>query len=156
MKKFLQEFRDFAFKGNVMNLAVGVIIGAAFQGVVTSLTQNILSPIIGLFTRQNFDSLQLEIFGITLKYGAFITSVINFIIMAFVVFLLIRIMNLAISQEKKPEAPKAPTVKQCPHCFSEINIKATRCPACTSQLEASSSPRPSLLSKAESGLSQGK
>ena len=156
MNKFFKEFRDFAFKGNVMNLAVGVIIGAAFQSVVSSLTTNILSPIIGLFTRQNFDSLQLEVFGITLKYGAFITSVINFIIMAFVVFLLIRVMNFAISLEKKPEAPKPPTVKQCTFCFSEINIKATRCPACTSQLEAVSSPRPSLLSKAESGLSQGR
>jgi len=154
MKKFLQEFRDFAFKGNVMNLAVGVIIGAAFQSVVTSLTQNILSPIIGLFTRQNFDSLQLEVLGITLKYGAFITSIINFIIMAFVVFLLIRIMNFIMSLEKKPEDPKEPAVKQCPHCFSEINIKATRCPACTSQLEAVPSPRPSLLAKAESGLPQ--
>ena len=135
MKKFLQEFRDFAFKGNVMNLAVGVIIGAAFQSVVKSLTDNILSPIIGLFTRQNFDSLQLEVLGITLKYGAFITSVINFIIMAFVVFLLIRVMNIAISLEKKKmETPAPATVKQCTYCLSEINIKATRCPACTSHL----------------------
>jgi len=136
MKKFLKEFKDFALKGNVLNLAVGVIIGASFQGVVSSLTENILSPIIGLLTRQNFDSLKLEVLGITLKYGAFITSVINFIIMAFVVFLLVRMMNrlLTIGQEK-PKAP-APTKKQCPYCFSEISIKATRCPACTSQLES--------------------
>jgi large conductance mechanosensitive channel len=133
MKKFLNEFKDFALKGNVLNLAVGVIIGAAFQGVVSSLTENILSPIIGLLTRQNFDSLMLEILGITLKYGAFITSIINFIIMAFVVFLLVRIMNkiLSIGHEKQ----KAPlTKKKCNYCFSEIDINAKRCPACTSLL----------------------
>jgi len=135
MKKFLKEFKDFALKGNVLNLAVGVIIGASFQGVVSSLTENILSPIIGLLMRQNFDSLKLEVLGITLKYGAFITTVINFIIMAFVVFMLVRIMNriLTIGHEN----PKAlPTKKQCTYCLSEIDIKATRCPACTSQLES--------------------
>ena len=133
MKKFLNEFKDFALKGNVLNLAVGVIIGAAFQGVVSSLTENILSPIIGLLTRQNFDSMMLEVLGITFKYGAFITSVINFIIMAFVVFLLVRIMNkiLTLGHEKQ----KAPlTKKKCNYCFSEIDINAIRCPACTSQL----------------------
>ena len=135
MKKFLNEFKDFALKGNVLNLAVGVIIGAAFQGVVNSLTVNILSPIIGLLTRQNFDSLMLDVLGITLKYGAFITSVINFFIMAFVVFLIVRIMNkiLTIGQEK-PKEPVS-TKKKCTYCFSEIDIKATRCPACTSLLE---------------------
>jgi len=134
MKKFLKEFKEFALKGNVLNLAVGIIIGAAFQGVVNSLTENILSPIIGLLTRQNFDSLMLQVLGITLKYGAFITSVINFIIMAFVVFMLVRIMNkiLTIGHEKQKDAP--PTKKLCPYCFSEIDINATRCPACTSQL----------------------
>jgi len=133
MKRFLKEFKEFALKGNVLNLAVGVIIGAAFQGVVSSLTENILSPIIGLLTRQNFDSLMLEVFGITLKYGAFITSIINFIIMAFVVFLLVRIMNriLAIGHEKKDDSPAK---KKCGYCFTEIDSKATRCPACTSQL----------------------
>ena len=136
MKKFLNEFKDFALKGNVLNLAVGVIIGAAFQGVVNSLTVNILSPIIGLLTRQNFDSLMLNVLGITLKYGAFITSVINFFIMAFVVFLIVRIMNkiLTLGQEK-PKDP-VPVKKKCVYCFSEIDIKATRCPACTSLLES--------------------
>ncbi|MDR2595823.1 MAG: large conductance mechanosensitive channel protein MscL [Treponema sp.] len=134
MRNFLKEFKDFALKGNVLNLAVGVIIGAAFQGVVSSLTENILSPIIGLFTRQNFDSLVLEVLGITLKYGAFITSIINFIIMAFVVFLIVRIMNQILTLGQEP--PKAlPAKKQCAYCFSEIDIKATRCPACTSKLE---------------------
>lgn len=138
MKKFLKEFREFALKGNVMNLAVGVIIGSAFQGIVTSLTDNILSPIIGLFTRQNFDSLQWDIFGITLRYGAFITALINFIIMAFVVFLLVKGMNkiLSFEDKRKKVVEVEPTDKDCPYCMTKINIKATRCPHCTSQIEA--------------------
>ncbi len=136
MRKFLNEFKAFALKGNVMNLAVGVIIGSAFQGIVTSLTDNILSPIIGLFTRQNFDSLQLDIFGITLKYGAFITALVNFIIMAFVVFLLVKGMNKILSfDEKKTNVEAKPTEKECPFCMTKIHINATRCPHCTSQLE---------------------
>lgn len=135
MKKFLQEFKDFAMKGNVMDLAVGVIIGAAFQGMVASLTENILAPVIGLFTGQNFDLLQWEVAGISLKYGAFLTSVVNFVIMALVVFLLVKGMNgLSSLGKKKEEAEK--TTKTCPFCQSEVSIKATRCPACTSQLEA--------------------
>ena len=132
MKKFLKEFKTFALKGNVMNLAVGVIIGVAFQGVVTSLTDNILSPLIGLFTRQNFDDKALEFLGVTLRCGAFLTSVINFLIMALVVFLLVRAMNRLIP-EKKPE-PELPKPK-CPYCLTEVKVGATRCPACTSQLE---------------------
>lgn len=135
MKKFLHEFRDFALKGNVMSLAVGVIIGAAFQGVVTSLTDNILSPIIGLFTGQNFDALQFEIIGVTIRYGAFVTSVINFFIMAFVVFLLVRFMNRILSFGHKQPAEAKPTVKKCPYCMTDVHIDATRCPACTSNLD---------------------
>ena len=135
LKKFLQEFKDFALRGNVMSLAVGVIIGSAFQGVVSSLTENILSPIIGLFTRQNFDSLALNVLGITLRYGAFITSVINFIIMAFVVFLLVRAMNKLLSlgeQKKESETP----ARLCPYCKTALHPDATRCPACTAALTA--------------------
>jgi len=132
-RKFFQEFKEFALRGNVMSLAVGVIIGSAFQGVVRSLTDNILSPIIGLFTRQNFDSIELNVVGITLRYGAFITSVINFIIMAFVVFLLVRAMNKLLSLgEQKKEAP-APA-RLCPYCKTVLHPEATRCPACTSEL----------------------
>ncbi len=132
MKKFLQEFKAFALKGNVMSLAVGVIIGGAFQGVVTSLTDNILSPLIGLFTRQNFDDKALEFLGVTLRYGAFLTSVINFLIMALVVFLLVRAMNrLMPERNPEPEPPKP----RCPYCLTEIKAGATRCPACTSHLE---------------------
>ncbi len=134
MKNFLQEFKSFAMKGNVMDLAVGVIIGAAFQAVVASLTEDILSPIIGLFAKQNFDTLHWEVLGATIGYGAFLTSLINFIIMALVVFLLVKAMNRLASIGKNEEK-KEPEAKKCPYCLNEINIKATRCPACTSHLE---------------------
>jgi large conductance mechanosensitive channel len=134
MKKLFNEFREFAFKGNVMDLAIGVLIGAAFQGVVSSLTSNILSPIIGLFTRRNFDMLELNVFGVDLRYGAFLTSVVNFLIMAFVIFLLVKIMTLAgIRRVAPPEEPKPPS-RKCPYCVGEIDEAATRCPHCTSML----------------------
>jgi large conductance mechanosensitive channel len=92
-----------------------------------------LSPIIGLFTGRNFDSLGVSFLGVTLTYGAFVTSVINFIITAFVVFLLVRGAN-KLTEPKKSASPAAPTVKTCPYCKSEIDVAATRCPHCTSQL----------------------
>lgn len=134
MKKFLNEFKVFVLRGNVLNLAVGIIIGAAFQGIVTSFTDNILSPIIGLFVRQNFDALEVTVIGVTLKYGAFITSVINFIIMAFVVFLIVKGMDKLLSAHNKPADPEAPKTKKCPYCMTEIDIGAVRCPNCTSAL----------------------
>ena len=134
MKKFLVEFKEFALRGNVVSLAVGVIVGGAFQGVVTSLTTNILSPIIGLFTGRNFDALQLDIWGVAITYGAFLTSLINFLIMAFVVFLLVRLMNKLMALGKKETPPPAPATHKCPYCVSDIPLQATRCPACTSQL----------------------
>jgi len=135
IKKFMNEFKEFALRGNVMSLAVGVIVGSSFQGVVTSLTTNILSPIIGLFTRQNFEYLELNVLGISLKYGAFITSVINFIIMAFVVFLLVRAMNrlLLLGEKKKKVEPVAPP-RLCVYCKTVLHPEATRCPACTSEV----------------------
>ena len=137
MKNFFNEFKAFALKGNVMNLAVGVIIGGAFAGVVGSLTENILSPVIGLFAGRNFDNLELQFLGVSLKYGAFITSVINFVIMAFVVFLLVRAMNKAISLSDKPEEEAPPeSPRKCPYCLTEIATEAIRCPACTSELPA--------------------
>ena len=132
LKKFLHEFKVFALRGNVMSMAVGVIIGSAFQGVVTSLTTNLLSPIIGLFTQQNFDTLELNLLNITLRYGAFITSVINFIIMAFVVFLLISAMNKLMSLGEQKQEPSP--ARLCPYCKTVLHSEATRCPACTSQL----------------------
>jgi len=135
MKKFLKEFKEFAVSGDILNLAIGIIIGAAFQSVVASLTANILSPIIGLFTKQNFDTLQLQIGEVTLGYGMFITSLINFLIMAFVVFMLVKLIAKLKTIGAKPQPKAAPTTKTCPHCASEISIKATKCPFCTSALE---------------------
>ena len=136
MKKFFNEFKTFIMKGNVLDLAVAVIIGAAFQNIVTSLTDNIISPIIGLFTKMNFDQLVLQVPGtdVVLKYGAFITAVINFLIMAFVIFLLVKFINKVMTIGKKKEEEKK-TTKKCDFCKSEINIEATRCPHCTSKLE---------------------
>jgi len=131
MRKFFDEFKSFAIRGNVMSLAVGLIIGSSFQGVVNSLTENLLSPIIGLFTKQNFDSLELNVLGVTLRYGAFITSLLNFLIMAFVVFMLIRGMNRLLSIGKKKKA----AARHCPYCKTILHQEATRCPACTSMLE---------------------
>jgi large conductance mechanosensitive channel len=132
MKKLFEEFKSFAVRGNVMNLAVGVIIGAAFQGVVTSFTDNIISPIIGVFTGRNFDSLSVTFLGVSLRYGAFITSVIDFIIMALVVFLIVKAVNRLLT--KKDDSPAAPVTKTCPYCKTAVDDAATRCPACTSEL----------------------
>ena len=135
MKKLIEEFKAFALRGNVIDLAVGVIIGAAFQNIVTSLTDDIISPLIGLVAKTDFKDLVLSVFGVNIKYGSFITAVINFLIMAIVLFTLIKIMNKAASLGSRPEEPAAPTTKTCPFCKSEISIEATRCPHCTSQLE---------------------
>ena len=132
MKRFMQEFKEFALRGNVISLAVGMIIGMAFQDVVTSLTENILSPILGLFIGQNFDALTLELLGVTLRYGAFITSVINFFILAFVVFLIVRAMNKLLNA-KANEGPESPS-PLCPFCKTGLQEGSTRCPACTSEL----------------------
>jgi len=134
MKKFMHEFKEFALRGNVMCLAVGLMIGAAFQGVITSLTDNILSPIIGLFIGQNFDALEWNVLGVTLRYGAFITSVLNFVILAFVVFLLVRAANRLLAG-KGGEAEDVPE-RHCTFCMTVVDEKATRCPACTSELGA--------------------
>lgn len=140
MKKFLAEFKAFALKGNVLQLAIGVIIGGAFQSVISSLTENILSPIIGLFASKNFDELFFEIpfplrdTSVVIKYGAFFTAVINFLILALVVFLIMRGVNRLMDIGKKPEAPAAEP-RKCPYCLSVVDEKATRCPACTSALK---------------------
>ena len=136
MKKFLEEFKKFISKGNVMDMAVGIIIGGSFTSIVSSLVNDIINPILGLFGGMNFDQLSWNITGdVTLYYGKFITAVVNFLIMALIVFLLVKIMNKAMSRIQKPEEPKAPTTKICPFCQSEIALKATRCPHCTSKLE---------------------
>ncbi len=147
MKKFFNEFKKFISRGNVLDLAVGVIIGGAFQGIVKSLVDDIISPVIGLIFKADFKDLSIlvkpavldEAGNITtpelsIKYGAFITAVINFIIMAFVIFLLVKLVNKLMSLGKKKEEPKAPTTKKCPYCCNEIAIEATRCPHCTSDV----------------------
>ena len=93
MKKFLGEFKEFALRGNVMDLAIGVIIGAAFQAIVTSLTGDIISPLLGLFGQVNFDSLAITVGQATIRYGAFLTAVLNFVIMALVIFLFVKLTN---------------------------------------------------------------
>ena len=123
--KFFKEFKEFALRGNVLDLAVGVLIGSAFQSVVTSFTNNIISPILGCFGGVNFSEWVLEIGKLRLTYGAFLTDIINFLIMAFVIFILVKVMN------------KAEDTKICPHCYNKINIKADRCPYCTSKLNES-------------------
>ena len=108
MKKFFSEFKEFIMRGNVLDLAVGVIIGAAFQAIVTSLTSDIISPILGIFGGVNFDQFQVTINGATIMYGKFITAVINFLIMAFVIFLIVKLVNKVMSLGKKTESEKHP------------------------------------------------
>lgn len=134
---FLQEFEKFISRGNVMDMAVGVIIGGAFSTIISSLVEDIISPILGLFGGLNFDELAFNITGdVTLRYGKFLTAVINFLIMAFVIFCLMKTVNGLMSKlhKKEEEAPAAPTTKICPFCKSEIPIGATRCGHCTSEL----------------------
>ncbi len=136
MRKFVEEFKKFISKGNVMDMAVGIIIGGAFTSIVSSLVNDIINPILGLFGGMNFDQLAWNITGdVTLYYGKFITAVVNFLIMALIVFILVKAINTAASKFQKKEEEKAPTTKKCPYCKSEIALEATRCPHCTSELE---------------------
>jgi large conductance mechanosensitive channel len=147
---FLKEFKEFISKGNVIDLAVGVIIGGAFSGIVTSLVTNLVTPVISIITGAvSFVDLFVALDGkeyatlaaaqeagaATINYGLFIQTVIDFIITAFVIFLLVRCINKLRNIGKKEEPEAAPTTKQCPFCKSEINIDATRCPNCTSEVE---------------------
>lgn len=141
MKKFFDEFRKFINRGSVVDMAVGIMIGAAFKAIVDSLVNDIISPIIGLLVKQDFSNLSLNVFGVSLRYGAFIMAVLNFFIIALVLFLIIRLMNsfhdltkLVKKSDDTAEEPE-PTTKTCPYCKSEIALDATRCPHCTSQLE---------------------
>ena len=136
MKKFMEEFKAFINRGNAMSMAVGVIIGGAFTSIVNSLVNDIINPLLGVFGGLNFSEYSLPLKGeATLNYGNFITAVINFIIMAFVIFLLVRFINKLTVKPEAPAEPEAPTTKECPFCKSEIKIEATRCPHCTSMLE---------------------
>lgn len=153
MKGFISEFKTFIMRGNVIDLAVGVIIGGAFQAIVNSLVNDIVSPLLSLATKginfaDKFIVLTTEDVTFTtaqaatdagygvLSYGSFITAVINFIIMAFVIFLLVKGINKVseIGKKKEEEAAPAPTTKACPFCKSEISIDAVKCPHCTSDI----------------------
>ena len=139
-KGFIAEFKQFILRGNVLDMAIGVIIGGAFTAIVTSLNQDILTPLLGLIGGTDFTHL---IYALgegeeapVLMYGNFITAVINFLITALVIFLFIKIINGITNKlsKKEEEAAPAPTTKKCPYCKSDIDLEATRCPHCTSQL----------------------
>ena len=150
----LKEFKAFATKGNIMDLAVGVVIGGAFQSIINSLVNDIIMPAISILTgKVDFSDMMFTVGDASIKYGNFITAIVNFLIIAFSIFLAITYMNKfskkmeAISlgqveklnkklgKTKKEEPTPEPTVKICPHCYSEIPYKATKCAHCTSDLE---------------------
>ncbi|MCS7011542.1 MAG: large conductance mechanosensitive channel protein MscL [Anaerolineales bacterium] len=128
-----KEFREFIMRGNVIDLAVGVIIGGAFGKIVASLVNDILMPLIGLALGGiNFSGLSVKVGEASINYGMFLQTIVDFLIIAAVIFLMVKGIN---SLRKKPApAPAEPTTKECPFCFSTIPIKASRCPYCTSQL----------------------
>lgn len=129
----LKEFREFVMRGNVLDLAVGVIIGGAFGKIVASLVNDILMPLIGvLLGGVNFSEQKASIGEAVITWGVFVQTVIDFLIVAFVIFLIVKAAN----KMKKAPPPADPTTKECPHCFTTISIKATRCPNCTSELKA--------------------
>lgn len=157
MKKFFSDFKAFISKGNILDMAVGVVVGSAFSKIVSSLVADVINPLVGLAT----GSVQLsdmkwilqekivtvgadgkeiiEQAEIALKYGNFLQMIIDFLIIAFSIFVILRIMmnaqkKLESLKHKEPEVPSEPTTKVCPFCQSEISIKATRCPHCTSKL----------------------
>lgn len=137
MKKLFGEFKEFIMRGNVMDLAVGVIIGGAFGAIVTSLTEDIISPILGLFGNLDFSQLVAKVGNVEIRYGAFLTAVINFLIMALIIFLMVKGINkLMTIGKKKEEAEEEATTKICPHCCEEVNINATKCPHCTGDIPA--------------------
>lgn len=146
--KFIKEFKEFINRGNVVDMAVGVMIGAAFKSIVDSVVADLISPLIGIIFQQDFSSLKivlreavLDTDGVTvlkeavsINYGAFIMAVINFFIIAVILFLMVKMINTLRDGVKKKEevVEEAPTTKTCPYCKSEIAIDATRCPHCTS------------------------
>ncbi len=150
----LKEFKEFATRGNIMDLAVGVVIGGAFQSIITSLVNDIIMPAISILTgKVDFSDMMFTVGDASIKYGNFITAIVNFLIIAFSIFLAITYMNKlskkmeAISlgqvekinkklgRTKKEEPAPEPTVKICPFCYSEIPYKATKCAHCTSDIQ---------------------
>ncbi len=141
MKKFFSEFRDFINKGSVMDMAVGIIVGGAFTAIVNALVDSMLNPLLGSIFKSDFSNLSFMLNGAEVKYGAFIMAIINFVIVAFVLFLVIKGLNTLreasakiTKAKKESEGEDAPTTKICPFCKSEIPADATRCAHCTSEL----------------------
>ena len=154
MSKLMQEFKKFAVQGNMLDMAVGMIIGAAFKDIVNSVVNDLIMPVVSMFTgKVDFANMFVALDGNTyatledakaatsvIAYGQFITQVINFVILAFVIFMMVRMVNKIRTAAEKPAeapapaAPAEPTEKTCPFCQSTISIKATRCPHCTSEL----------------------
>lgn len=133
MKKFIEEFKAFALRGNVLDMAIGMIIGGAFTNIVTSLTDNFINPILNVATGGKMYTLE-DVAGFA---SAFLSSVVNFLIMAFILFCILKAVNKLMTLGiKKKDEPEAPTTKVCPFCKSEISIEAVRCPHCTSELAA--------------------
>ena len=140
-KGILAEFKKFIMRGNVMDMAVGVIVGGAFTSIVTSLNTDVLSPLLAVFGGIDFSHLKI-VMGSgeeapVLAYGNFISAVINFLITSFVIFILVKVINIIndrLTPKAPEEAPAAPTTKECPYCKSTIAIAATRCPHCTSDV----------------------
>lgn len=153
----LKEFKEFALKGNIIDMAIGVIIGGAFQKIVSSLVNDIIMPTLAIFTgKVDFSDLVFTVGNSSIKYGSFITTIVDFLIIAFSIFIAIRTINKLndkakenldkvshknkiFKKNKAKDTVEEPTTKICPFCFSEINIKATRCPHCTSDLTTENS-----------------
>ena len=155
----LKEFKEFASKGNVTDMAIGVVIGGAFQKIISSLVEDVITPAISIFTgKADFTELTVTVNGAVIKYGNFLTAILDFLIVALSLFLALKVINRFNERaellakggfdkitdakvlkklnklKKKDEPVPEPTVKECPYCYSEINIKATRCPHCTAEL----------------------
>lgn len=140
MKKFFSEFKAFVMRGNVMDLAVAVIIGGAFQSIVSSLCNDVITPfiqyIIGMITGAESIDEMMQVLNVgPISFGNFISAIINFIIMALIIFVIVKIVNKAMTAgKKKEEEVEEVTTKICPHCMSEIHIEATKCPHCTADI----------------------
>ncbi len=133
MKQFLEEFKKFALRGNVLDMAVGIIIGGAFTAIVTALTENFIQPILTIVLTWRWDLLTFRVAGQAI--ANFATAIINFVLTALVLFLILKFVNTLTNLKKKPEESAQPTTKTCPYCKSSIAIEASRCPHCTSELK---------------------
>jgi large conductance mechanosensitive channel len=132
MTKILDEFKTFAFRGNLLDLAAAIILGLAFNTVVQALVGGVIMPVIAaLAGRPDFDELTIGLGDAEILYGTFLTAVVNFLLVAFALFLVVRTVNRAMLRANPPP----PTTRECPHCFTAVAVAASRCPACTSELE---------------------